>query len=111
MADPKPHIQRPNRPPWWFPDMRGGALMGLFLLTGYILWVSAPERGGEPSEFFKAVAQAVVLTGFLAAIGFLFQSSKGTSEANDRTDKVLAAVTGDTTTTTTTATTKGEAPL
>lgn len=74
--------------------MRGGALIGLFLLTGYILFKTAPPAGQEPTEFFKAVAQAVVLTGFLAAIGFLFQASKGTSEANDRTDKVLDVVTG-----------------
>lgn len=75
--------------PWWVPDQRGAALIGLFLLTAGILWVSAPARGEEPSEFFKAIAQAVVLTGFLAAIGFLFNASKGTSEANDRTDRVL----------------------
>lgn len=78
-----------HSPPWWWPDQRGGALIGLFLLTGYILRVTAPAVGAEPSEFFKAVAQAVVLTGFLAAIGFLFQSSKGTADANARADRTL----------------------
>lgn len=76
-------------PPWWWPDTRGGALIGLFILTAAILWWSRPALGQEPSEFFKAIAQAVVLTGFLAAIGFLFNASKGASEANDRADKAL----------------------
>lgn len=75
--------------PWWWPDQRGGALIGLFVLTAFILWVSRPIPGAEPSEFFKAIAQAVVLTGFLAAIGFLFQASKGAGEANARADKAL----------------------
>ena len=79
-------------PPWWWPDTRGGALIGLFILTAYILWVSRPALGEEPSEFFKAIAQAVVLTGFLADIGFLFSASKGASEANARADKALDLV-------------------
>ena len=77
------------RSPWWWPDQRGSVIVGLFILTAYILWVSAPTRGQEPSEFFKAIAQAVVLTGFLTAVGFLFQASKGASEANARADKAL----------------------
>ena len=79
--------------PWWWPDQRGGALIGLFFLTAFILWVSRPAIGEEPSEFFKAIAQAVVLTGFLAAIGFLFQASKGASDANARADKALDVAT------------------
>ncbi len=59
-----------------WPDQRGWALIGLFLLTFLILWWTAPPVGQEPSEFFKAIAQAVVLTGFLAAIGFLFNAAK-----------------------------------
>lgn len=78
-------------PPWWWPDQRGGALIGLFSLTAGILWYTRPIGGAEPSEFFKAIAQAVVLTGFLAAISFLFNAAKGTSEANARTDAVLDA--------------------
>lgn len=81
--------ERDPRTPWWWPETRGAALIGLFVLTGYILWVSRPALGEEPSEFFKAIAQAVVLTGFLAAIGFLFNASKGASEANARADKAL----------------------
>lgn len=80
------------RAPWWWPDTRGGALIGLFVLTTGILWFSRPELGEEPTEFFKAIAQAVVLTGFLAAIGFLFNASKGASEANARADKALEKV-------------------
>jgi hypothetical protein len=79
----KPATKTPRASaPWWWPDQRGAALIGLFALTACILWVSRPAVGGEPSEFFKAIAQAVVLTGFLTAIGFLFQASKGASEAS-----------------------------
>lgn len=81
--------ERDPRAPWWWPETRGAALMGLFALTAVILWWSRPALGEEPSEFFKAIAQAVVLTGFLAAIGFLFNASKGASEANARADKAL----------------------
>lgn len=86
-------IGRDPRNPWWWPDTRGGALIGLFILTGAILWWSAPAPGQEPTEFFKAIAQAVVLTGFLAAIGFLFNASKGASEANARADEALKLAT------------------
>lgn len=72
--------------------MRTGVLLGLFVLTGFILWWSRPAAGEEPSEFFKVIAQAIVLTGFLTAAGFPFLSSKGTAEANTRTDKVLDVV-------------------
>lgn len=78
-----------TRRPFWWPDQRGFIVFGLFLLTGGILIVAAPARGQEPSEFFKAIAQAVVLTGFLAAVGFFFQASKGASEANARADRAL----------------------
>ena len=79
--------------PWWWPDQRGAVIIGLFILTAGILWVSRPAVGEEPSEFFKAIAQAVVLTGFLTAVGFLFQASKGASEANARADKALDVAT------------------
>jgi hypothetical protein len=83
MTQTRPH------PPFWWPETRGWIVIGLFALTGYILRVAAPDPGAEPSEFFKAIAQAVVLTGFLAAVGFFFQASKGASEANARADKAL----------------------
>lgn len=79
------------RAPFWWPDQRGAVIAGLFVLTAAILWWSRPIGGAEPSEFFKAIAQAVVLTGFLTAVGFLFQASKGASEANARVDAVLDA--------------------
>lgn len=86
------YCPRPG-PPWWWPDQRGAVIMGLFVLTAGILWVSRPVSGQEPSEFFKAIAQAVVLTGFLTAVGFLFQASKGASEANARADRALDVAT------------------
>jgi len=47
--------------PGW-PDNRGWMAMGLFGLTAWILYLARPVNGGEPSEFFKILAQAVVIT-------------------------------------------------
>lgn len=95
--------------PFWWPDERGFIVIGLFVLTGYILYQSGPHGAEQPSEFFKAIGQAVVLTGFLTAVGFFFQASKGASEANSRADKALGLVTPPTQppSTTTTTTTQG----
>jgi hypothetical protein len=91
MTDTSP--DRPARAPapFWWPTERGWIIMGLFVLTAGILWVTKPALGAEPSEFFKAIAQATVLTGFLTACGFFFQASKGASDANARADKALDA--------------------
>ena len=105
---PKHESRRPDAPFWW-PDERGFIVIGLFALTGYILYRAGPHGSEQPSEFFKAIGQAVVLTGFLAAVGFFFQASKGASEANSRADKALGLVTPPTPppSTTTTTTTQG----
>ncbi len=107
-SPPKPERRKQDAPFWW-PDERGFIVIGLFALTGYILYRAGPHGAEQPSEFFKAIGQAVVLTGFLAAVGFFFQASKGASEANSRADKALGLVTppAQPPSTTTTTTTQG----
>lgn len=75
--------------PGW-PDQRGWMAMGLFGLTAWVLWLARPLNGAEPSEFFKILAQAVVITGFInGVLGFLYTSSKATAEAREQAGKAL----------------------
>jgi hypothetical protein len=75
--------------PGW-PDQRGWMAIGLFGLTAWVLWLARPIHGAPPSEFFKVLAQAVVITGFInSVVGFLYTSSKGAAEAREQTGKAL----------------------
>lgn len=75
--------------PGW-PDTRGWMALGLFSMTAWVLWLARPIGGAEPSEFFKILAQAVVITGFInGVLGFLYTSSKATAEAREQAGKAL----------------------
>lgn len=103
--------------PWWvppFPVMMGFAL---YILTWWLLWQLSPAKGQEPSELFKLLAQAVVLTAFVnGAVGAVYVASRDGQRKNDiiaQQAKVLAdqSVTAQTPgTTTTTTTTTGDQP-
>lgn len=74
----------PSRPQWrWpnFPEIMGGAL---FALTAWILYRLAPAPGKDPSELFKLLAQAVVLTGFIGGpIAALYTATRDGQKKND----------------------------
>lgn len=75
--------------PGW-PDQRGWMAMGMYAMSGWVLWLARPLNGAEPSEFFKTLASAVVVTGFLnGVLGFLYTSSKATAEAREQAGKAL----------------------
>lgn len=58
--------------------------LGLYALTWWLLWMLAPARGQEPSELFKLLAQAVVLTAFVnGAVGALYVASRDGQKKND----------------------------
>lgn len=79
----------PQTWPGW-PDQRGWMAIGLFALTAWIVWLSRPINGAEPSEFFKTLAGAIVVTGFLnGVIGHLFTSSKASADVRAQADKAL----------------------
>jgi hypothetical protein len=75
----------PQRPgPWWIPSLPVGMALGLYALTWWLLWMLAPARGQEPSELFKLLAQAVVLTAFVnGAVGALYVASRDGQNKND----------------------------
>lgn len=75
--------------PGW-PDSRGWMAVGMYLMSGWVLWLAKPAPGVEPSEFFKTLASAIVVTGFLnGVLGFLYTSSKATAEAREQAGKAL----------------------
>jgi hypothetical protein len=75
--------------PGW-PDQRGWMAVGMYLMSGWVLWLAKPAPGVEPSEFFKTLASAIVVTGFLnSVLGFLYTSSKATAEAREQTTRAL----------------------
>ena len=74
--------------PGW-PDNRGWMALGLFAMTAWVLWLARPGQP-EPSEYFKILSQAVVITGFInGVLSFLYTSSKSTAEAREQAGKAL----------------------
>lgn len=73
-------------------DSRGWlALASVAMLSGAfaaLLFVRIPE---ENRDLVIAIASGVIGSTFKDVYGFFFGSSKGTVEANERTDAVLAA--------------------
>lgn len=55
--------------PGW-PATRGWYALGLFVQTGLILWMIATVPGLRQDEFFKSIATAIVVTGWIGfAVG------------------------------------------
>lgn len=78
--------------PWWAPDLRGCVALGLFLLTGGVIVMIALNPSLADNQGFMILAQAVVVSGLLAVVNYLFGASKGASDANARADKALDIV-------------------
>lgn len=74
------------------PDARGWlAIASVLMLAGAfgaLLFIRIPD---ENRDLVIALASGVIGAAFKDVYGFFFGSSKGTSEANERTDAVLAA--------------------
>jgi hypothetical protein len=57
---------------------------GLYGMTGWILWMLAPPTGQEPSELFKLIAQAIVLTAFVnGVVGSIYVASRDGQKKNE----------------------------
>ena len=66
--------------PGW-PDTRGWGLLGLFALSGGILFAIALNPALEKNELFSSLSTLIVgAGGFLGAIGYLFGTSKGSTD-------------------------------
>lgn len=65
--------------PGW-PDRAGWYAIGLFVQTTMILWMCAYYPELRQDEFFKNLATAIVVTGW---IGFAVGQAKGDTERNN----------------------------
>jgi len=75
------------------PDARGWTMIGLFALTGGILGAVAFNPTLEKNELFSSLATLIVgAGGFLGAVGFMFGTSKASSD-KDQTIATMAAQT------------------
>lgn len=76
------------------PDARGWlAIASVFMLAGAfaaLLFVRIPD---ENRDLVIALASGIIGANAKDVYGFFFGSSKGTAEANERADAVLAATT------------------
>lgn len=72
------------RMPWWVPPWPVFLAGGLYLMSFWILWLLAPAQGREPSETFKMLAQAIVLTAFVnGVVATAFASSRDSQKKNE----------------------------
>jgi hypothetical protein len=63
--------------PWWFPKWPQVLAGGLYAMTAWILYVLSPEKGEDPSDLFKTLAGAVVLTAFInGVVAAVFTSTR-----------------------------------
>jgi MFS-type transporter involved in bile tolerance (Atg22 family) len=77
------------------PGSRETVMLGLFALAWRVVEILKPQPGQAPSELFKALAQAVVLTGFLAGVSFYFNASKSGAEKNETISKLAGKADGE----------------
>lgn len=76
----------PTPPAWWTqpPSWTVTLGLGLYVMTGWILWMLAPTQGHEPSELFKLLSQAIVLTAFVnGVVGAVYTASRDGQKKND----------------------------
>lgn len=76
----------------FMPDLRGFVATGLFALTLVILLMIREQPALTNNQGFMLLAQAIVISGVITVVNFLFGSSKGASDANARADKALDKV-------------------
>lgn len=71
-------------PPWWVPPWPVFLAGGLYVMTFWILWVLSPEKGKDPSDLFKTLAGAVVLTAFInGVVAAVFTASRDGQKKNE----------------------------
>jgi len=71
-APPEPPKAAPPtaRPPalWWLPSYPVILAAGLYGMSFWLLYILSPGRGDPPSDLFKTLATAIVLTAFVNGV-------------------------------------------
>lgn len=84
MSEPVTTPARDPVMPWWVPSWPVFLATGLYILTFWLLWMLAPAKGEAPSELFKTLAGAIVLTAFVnGVVAAVFTSSRDSQKKND----------------------------
>ena len=84
--------QRSFTRPFWWPDTAGWLAIGLYCITLWLLYILSPAKGEEPSELFKLLAQAVVLTAFVnGVVAAAYTASRDGSKKNETINNLAKA--------------------
>lgn len=66
---PPPPASAPATPVlWWLPPYRVVLAFGLYVMAFWVLWILSPPKGQAPSDLFKTLATAIVLTAFVNGV-------------------------------------------
>lgn len=77
-------------PPW--PTERGWISLGTFALTVMVLWMITKYPELRNDEFFKTIATAIIITGFLnGPVSWAFSATKGGGEAAEANARIAEA--------------------
>ena len=81
-----------GRMPGW-PSGRGLVGLATFSLTVMILWMIKSDEKLRNDEFFKLIATAIVLTGFInGVVAFFFSQNQLNSEASRNSHEAFLAL-------------------
>lgn len=70
--------------PWWVPPWPVFLATGLYIMSFWILWILSPARGQEPSDLFKTLAGAIILTAFVnGVVAAVFTASRDSQKKNE----------------------------
>jgi hypothetical protein len=73
----------PQGVPWWMPTWPVTLGFGLYAMSFWVLDVLAPPQGQEPSELFKTLAGAVVITAFInGVVAAVYTASRDSQQKN-----------------------------
>ena len=76
-----------------WPDARGWIGLSVFALTVMVLWMVAVFPDLRQDEFFKVLATAIVLTGFIqSVVGWAYTATKQGGEMAERNQAVVEQV-------------------
>ncbi|HZZ67368.1 MAG TPA: hypothetical protein VFE18_04265, partial [Phenylobacterium sp.] len=74
----------PQGVPWWMPTWPVTLGFGLYAMSFWVLFVLAPPQGQGPSELFKTLAGAVVITAFInGVVAAVYTASRDSQKKND----------------------------
>lgn len=71
------------------PDVRGWALLGLFVLVIIVLALLACDTSLKDNQLFETLSTTIVTGGFLGAVNYFFGSSQGSADKDKTISKQI----------------------